>query len=155
MITIYAIVTESNYASIAGEIPVVTAQLSLEFIRDTQNENIVMGFNTWQLFGEVPIPNRTTYVLTRNPNKVKRRGVKVITTAQQAPKNSYIVGGVSTFNSFLYMADEIVIKRIHTKETGRDILYFPDLKDWKLKDVDNVEDTECIRHTEIWVKGES
>ncbi len=98
----------------------------LQFYKqNTINKINVMGRKTYDLIGR-PLPNRTTYVLTRDEN-YRVANVKTINNIEQVLELSHdnevmICGGVSIYQSFNQYANKIILTEINQSHHG-DVYY--------------------------------
>jgi dihydrofolate reductase len=93
----------------------------------TTGHHIIMGRKTFESIGK-PLPNRTTVIITRNP-QYKVEGcitVHSLAEALEVSKKdaiSYIIGGAEIYKQALPFADKIELTRIEKDFEGD--AYFP------------------------------
>lgn len=88
---------------------------------------IVMGYNTYKSLRK-PLPNRTNYVLVRNPPETKlEEGFRPITDTEVFSINAekvFIIGGANTYKKFIHniMLDVMYISYILDVYEGDTVL---------------------------------
>lgn len=138
-----------------GEIPFINADIAQYIGELTKFGTIVMGYNTWKASGEMKMKNRTTIVLTRSPNKVrKQKGVVALTSPTaivnyskklRNTDNMFVLGGAMTFASMGTYCDEIQLIRSDQEIHGGELTFFEDRmlnNTWK--------ETESFNQHYIW-----
>lgn len=68
-----------------------------------EGKNVIVGRRTWEL--GIPSLGKQIWVLSRRKKLAVPRGIKVLNNVLQAPNNSIVIGGISTFSNFLTVAD--------------------------------------------------
>lgn len=123
---------------------------------NTINKINVMGRTTFEHIG-MALPNRTTYVLTRN-KQAHFNGAMVINDVEQVLELSktgevMICGGVSVYQTFNQYASKIILTKIDADHDGD--VYFKnlDLNSFKLKSSEKGEDSRL--KFEVWEKNEN
>lgn len=106
------------------------------FKKTTLNQNILMGYTTYQAICR-PLPNRHTIVVSDQPFEDERVEVRtsldeVLKEYQGNDRHLYISGGASIYQQTLAYADELLISRIPGTFEGE--TYFPsfDAYDYQL-----------------------
>lgn len=119
----------------------------------TTGKKCIVGRTTFEAMGGA-LPNRETYVLTRNDDYVAK-GAKVITSLADIDLTQewFICGGPNVFKQFWDKAQTIYITRIDKIYDGD--VYFNDfsLSEFKLETSKQGEDKELI--FEKWVRNEN
>jgi dihydrofolate reductase len=101
------------------------------FKKVTSGHHILMGRNTYESIGK-PLPNRTTVIITRNPN-YKAAGCIVVDSIEKAievAKNDseiFIIGGAQIYKQTIAsnLVDQLDITKVH-HEFEADV-YFPEI----------------------------
>lgn len=105
------------------------------FKTKTTGANIVMGRKTYESIGRT-LPNRTNIILTTNPDYDMKDCI-ILNSVEEVMKMSYtlnnetfIIGGVTLYNQFLPMVDNLYINEIQDVFEGDS--YFPHFNesDW-------------------------
>ncbi len=115
------------------------------FKRLTSGHHIIMGRITYESLN-MPLPNRTHIVITRQPNYKVPDGVIVVNNlpaAIEVAKNDnqpFIIGGGEIYNQGMALADRIELTRVHSKFDGD--TYFPEISPFKWKEVSRKYHTE-------------
>ncbi len=122
----------------------------------TTNQICVMGRHTYEAIGSA-LPNRTTYVLTRDVN-YKLDDAIVINDINEVTTNDnetiiWICGGVSVFKQFWNKANVIYITKIDNEHSGDVYFNDYDLQDYKLESVVQGDDKQLT--FEKWVKNDN
>ena len=105
------------------------------FKKTTIGHHIIMGRNTFESIGK-PLPNRTTVIITRNPD-YKVEGCIVVHSLVEAleiAKNDefpFIIGGAQIYEQAIAIADKLDITEVHHSFEAD--VFFPiiDLTIWK------------------------
>lgn len=133
----------------------------------TSGKLIIMGRKTWESLGSKPLPNRTSLVLTRDPDAVNNNGscynvlcaksvAEVLSFARNAvndeafPEEVFVIGGAEIYHQFMPYADAIYLSRIELKVDGADA-FFPEIdRDvWRMNyHTRNLKDG--LKHTHDW-----
>ena len=89
----------------------------IRFKKTTTGHHIIMGRNTFESIGK-PLPNRTTVIITRNPD-YKAEGCIVVNSFKKAlevAKNDatpFIIGGAQIYKQTIRLADKLDITEVH------------------------------------------
>ncbi len=89
----------------------------IRFKKTTTGHHIIMGRNTYESIGK-PLPNRTTVIITRNPD-YKAEGciiVHSIKAALEIAKNDdspFIIGGAQIYKEAINLVDKLDITEVH------------------------------------------
>lgn len=76
----------------------------------TNGQNIIFGRKTYENIPNNEFKDRNVYVLTSNKDyKPKYDNVHVIHSINDAPKNSFLCGGLSLYNNYLRDCEEIYV----------------------------------------------
>ncbi|MBQ1750286.1 MAG: dihydrofolate reductase [Lachnospiraceae bacterium] len=121
----------------------------LKFFREhTENHVVVCGRHTLESFpGQVPLPNRTTIVLSRNPkynvrHAIMARSVEdligILKEEGYDLDDVYIIGGQKVYQDLLPYCDTAYVTKVDYEYEAD--AYFPNL--------DNDEDWECTEVSE-------
>ena len=89
------------------------------FRQTTLHQTLLMGRKTFESTGSLPLPQRTTYVLTHQTFSAER--VRVITDISQIPATVEIVwvcGGASIYAQLLPICDELLLSVIFQTYDG-------------------------------------
>ena len=89
------------------------------FRQTTLHQTLVMGRKTFESMGCRPLPQRTTYVLTRHI--FARDDVQVITDVSQIPatvETVWVCGGASIYAQLLPICDELLLSVIRQPYDG-------------------------------------
>ena len=87
------------------------------FKSTTTGHHIIMGRNTYESIGK-PLPNRTSVIITRNPD-YKAEGCVVVNSLKEAievAKNDaspFIIGGAQIYEQAIELADKLDITEVH------------------------------------------
>ena len=81
----------------------------------TLNSSIVMGSNTWNSLPNGGLPNRTNYVITSNPLGFNFEPDFVISSIDEIPQDSWIIGGKQLYESTQHLINEMHITRIQNE----------------------------------------
>lgn len=97
-----------------------------------------MGRKTYESVGK-PLPNRTSIVITRNPDFQLPEGHKVCHSLQEAIQlcigkhldQVYIIGGAEIYKQALPICDELLVTEVEARPEGD--VFFPEInpKQWK------------------------
>lgn len=100
----------------------------------TTGKSVVMGRSTFDSIGHA-LPNRTNYVLTRDPS-FQSEAVHVLHSVDDIhsiPGTVFVIGGASVVKQVLPMADMLYLTQIHEDVEG-DTFVELDLSDWTLQE---------------------
>ena len=132
----------------------------------TSGHAILMGRVTFDGMDQRVLPNRTSLILTKDPNyTVENESVlifhdlpSVLKWYQEQEKNLYIIGGGQIFSLFQHHLDEIIKTEIHASFEGD--TYFPTEFPWsdfiKVKSLEGeMDEKNLYPHTfEIYERKE-
>jgi dihydrofolate reductase len=109
-----------------GGIPWHLPEDLLHFRATTLNHPVVMGRKTFDSIGR-PLPKRTNYVLTRNPDW-KHDGVTTVSCYEHLADlkldgTVFIIGGAEIYEQLLPFTDEILVSHVGGNDVGD--TYFP------------------------------
>ena len=101
------------------------------FKKITSGHHILMGRNTYESIGK-PLPNRTTVIITRNP-EYKAKGCIVVDSIEKAIEVAkddaqvFIIGGAQIYSQTIAsnLVDQLDITKVH-HEFEADV-YFPEI----------------------------
>lgn len=121
----------------------------LKFFREhTENQVVVCGRHTLESFpGQVPLPNRTTIVLSRNPKYTVRHALmarsvedlfRVIEDNGFDPDQVYVIGGQKVYKDLLPYCDKAYVTKVDFSYEAD--AYFPNL--------DQDPDWDCVEVSE-------
>ena len=96
------------------------------FKQMTENNIVIMGYNTWLSLGEKPLPNRANIVMTDETIKNTQTETdlsKVINDYKKYPQDIYIIGGAYVYNQALELdlIDEVLITIVPTVVKDADV----------------------------------
>ena len=89
------------------------------FRQTTLNQTLLMGRKTFESIGKRPLPQRTTYVLTRHITGLQ--GVHEITSLDELPeqlKTVWVCGGASIYEHLLPRASELILSVVQCTIDG-------------------------------------
>jgi len=95
----------------------------------TSGHHIIMGRKTYESIGK-PLPNRTTIIITRNPN-YKAEGCTTTDSLEKAiklakkDKNIYVIGGAQIYKEAIHKVDYLDICEVH-QSFDADV-FFPEI----------------------------
>ncbi|SNR81188.1 dihydrofolate reductase [Lutibacter flavus] len=117
MITIIAAIAENNALGKDNQLIWHLPADLKRFKQVTLNHHIIMGRKTFESLGK-PLPNRTTIIITRNPNYTVENCIVVnsLEEALEAAKtdeNPYILGGAEIYNQAIKIADKLDLTYVH------------------------------------------
>ncbi len=127
----------------------------LKFYKEnTVNKINIMGRNTYEVIGQA-LPNRETYILTRNSN-FQTSDAKIITCTDEVLAMSQtneimICGGVSVYQCFNKFANKIILSKINNEHDGD--IYYNDL-DLSAFKMTNVQTNGSIEF-QTWERDEN
>lgn len=117
MITIIAAVAENNaLGKDNGLIWHLPADLK-RFKKITEGHYVIMGRKTFESLGK-PLPNRTTIIITRNPNYAAE-GCIIVNSLKEAiikaspDENPFILGGAEIYKQAIAIADILDLTIVH------------------------------------------
>lgn len=87
------------------------------FKKTTLGHHIIMGRKTYESLGK-PLPNRTTIIITRNPDYkvdgcIVVHDLKSAIEAASQDENPYILGGAEIYKQALSLADVLDLTLVH------------------------------------------
>lgn len=122
-VTMVAAVAENGVIGLGGKIPWHLPEDFAHFKQTTSGHILILGRTTHEGIGK-PLPDRTTIVLTRDP-EWKGEGVYVaptlpdaLTLADTMPGDVMIGGGAVVYEAALPYADAQVISEVHAAPEG-------------------------------------
>ena len=128
------------------------------FKKVTSGHHILMGRNTYESIGK-PLPNRTTVIITRNPN-YKAAGCIVVDSIEKAievAKNDseiFIIGGAQIYKQTIAsnLVDQLDITKVH-HEFEADV-YFPEIDSniWKEASRENFNADEKNKYNYSFIR---
>lgn len=117
MITLIAAVAEQNALGKDNKLIWHLPSDLKRFKQVTLNHHIIMGRKTFESLGK-PLPNRTSVIITRNPN-YKAEGCIVVGSLNEALEvakedtNPFIIGGAEIYKQSILMADQLDLTFVH------------------------------------------
>ncbi len=135
MITIIAAIAENNALGKDNQLIWHLPADLKRFKQVTLNHHIIMGRKTFESLGE-PLPNRTTIIITRNPNYTVENCIVVnsLEEALEAAKtdeNPYILGGAEIYNQAIKIADKLDLTYVHHSFDADAFFPIIDTEIWK------------------------
>ncbi len=135
MITLIAAIAHNNALGKDNDLIWHLPADLIRFRKTTTGHHIIMGRNTYESIGK-PLPNRTTVIITRNPN-YKAEGCVVVNSIAAALEvakgdaSPFIIGGAQIYKEAITLVDQLDITEVH-HEFEADA-FFPeiDLTIWK------------------------
>lgn len=104
------------------------------FIKYTKGKSVVMGRKTWESIGSKPLPNRTNYVLSKDPDYVAKGATTVcdldvlIGEFKSSGDDLVIMGGGVLYNMALSKVDEIMVTVLNIEVESPDTYWHPGIK---------------------------
>lgn len=160
MITIIAAVAENNaLGKDNGLIWHLPADLK-RFKKITEGHYVIMGRKTFESLGK-PLPNRTTIIITRNPNYAAE-GCIIVNSLKEAiikaspDENPFILGGAEIYKQAIAIADILDLTIVHHNFEAD--AFFPEIDPsiWKeierenfKADEKNVYDFSFVKYAKI------
>lgn len=117
MITIIAAIAENNALGKDNQLIWHLPADLKRFKKVTSNHHIIMGRKTFESLGK-PLPNRTTIIITRNPNYTAE-GCVIVNSLQEAidaateDENPFILGGAEIYTLAIEIADKLDLTFVH------------------------------------------
>jgi len=101
------------------------------FKKTTTGSTVIMGRKTYESIGK-PLPNRTNFVLSRNPALTPVEGVRFFQTMEDAiraveTENAFIIGGAEIYQRTIHQVDGIYLTRIDADYEGD--AHYPEVPD--------------------------
>lgn len=137
IISIIVAVDENNLIGKKNSLPWKLPADLKHFKETTMGHHILFGQITFESIGR-PLPGRTNMILT-NDRDYKQKGCVVVHSPQEAisyakaqnEKGLFICGGAMVYKTFLPLASNIYMTKIHHTFEGN--VYFPewDIDEWK------------------------
>ena len=134
MLTIIAAVAKNNALGKNNDLIWHLPADLKRFKEITLGHHIIMGRKTFESLGK-PLPNRTTIIITRNPDYIAPGCIVVneLTTAIKAAaedENPYILGGAEIYKQAMSYADILDLTLVH--ESFDADVFFPniDMSKW-------------------------
>lgn len=131
-----------------GKIPWDYPEDMAHFKRTTTGHSVVMGRKTWESIGSKPLPKRTNYIITSEPDKIPLLPNTVLPVSFDdmitiykcnwpQGKDLFVIGGQQIYQAFLDagLVDKIIATTIHHDVDGD--TFFPELNReiWCLKEI--------------------
>lgn len=148
MVTIIAAIANNNALGKDNDLIWYLPADLKRFKKVTTGHYILMGRNTYESIGK-PLPNRTTVIITRNPD-YKAAGCIVVDSIEKAIKvasadeHVFIIGGAQIYKQTMEsnLVDQLDITQVHS-EFEADV-FFPviDTTIWKETSRENFEPDE-------------
>lgn len=139
-ITLISGIAENNLIGKRNELPWYLSEDLKRFKELTLGNTTIMGRKTYESIiarlGK-PLPERTSIVITSNPNYEAKEGVIVVSSVKQAieeakklGKDIFVIGGAQIYEQTIGLADRLEITRIYKNYEGD--AFFPEIgKEWK------------------------
>lgn len=145
-ISIIVATSKNNAIGIENQLPWHLPADLKYFKQLTTGHVIIMGSNTYLSIGK-PLPNRTTIVITSQPNpEWKVDGIYIVHSIDDAIQKAkslnetecFIIGGAKIYNQTLHLADVVYKTEIDLNIENADA-FFPNLniEEWKLTESQN------------------
>ena len=128
-ITIIAAIAENNALGKNNDLIWHLPADLKRFKKTTTGHHIIMGRNTFESIGKA-LPNRTTVIITRNPD-YKMEGCVVVNSLDEALKvaenddTPFIIGGAQIYKQAISIADKLDITEVHHSFDAD--VFFPDI----------------------------
>ena len=122
-VTLVAAVAENGVIGLGGKIPWHLPEDFAHFKRTTVGHTLVLGRTTHEGIGK-PLPDRTTIVLTRDPEwsaegvLVARDFTQAMEIADTLPGELMVGGGAAVYEAALPYADVQLISEVHQSPEG-------------------------------------
>lgn len=105
------------------------------FKKETENNVVIMGMNTFKSLNEKPLPNRVNIIISHS-TKTLDQGCIVVNSIDECielclklypDKNYYVIGGSSIYFQFLQLdvVSQIILTKVNSNEDGD--AYFPSI----------------------------
>jgi dihydrofolate reductase len=137
-VTMVAAVAENGVIGLDGNIPWHLPEDFAHFKDTTSGHLLILGRTTHEGIGK-PLPNRTTIVLTRDP-EWQADGVLVAPTLLEAleladtmPGDVMVGGGAAVYDAALPYADVQIISEVHQSPEGD--TYYPEFSRTKWREI--------------------
>lgn len=117
MITIIAAIAENNALGKDNQLIWHLPADLIRFKKVTSNHHIIMGRKTFESLGK-PLPNRSTIIITRNPDYTAE-GCVVVHSLQEAidaakeDENPFILGGAEIYTQSIEFVDKLDLTFVH------------------------------------------
>ena len=123
------------------------------FKKTTLHQTLIMGRKTFDYIGK-PLPNRKTFVLSRNQNlsypypsdviEVVDSIEALVSRYQKSEEWVYVCGGAAVYQLFLPYIDRFIISEVHQEYPGD--TYFPslDYSSLKLREMISYDDFDVM-----------
>lgn len=142
MITIIAAIAENNALGKDNQLIWHLPEDLKRFKQTTLNHHIIMGRKTFESLGR-PLPNRTSVIITRNPN-FTAEGCIVVNSLEAAievaknDNNPFVIGGADIYKQAILIADELDLTFVHYQFDAD--AFFPEIDSaiWK-----EIKRTDC------------
>lgn len=134
-ITIIAAIAENNALGKNNDLIWHLPADLKRFKKTTTGHHIIMGRNTFESIGK-PLPNRTTVIITRNPD-YKAAGCIMVNSLEKAleiakeDETPFIIGGAQIYKQAISIADKLDITEVHHSFEAD--VFFPEINksSWK------------------------
>lgn len=139
MLTIIAAVAKNNALGKNNDLIWKLPADLKRFKQITKGHHIIMGRKTFESLGK-PLPNRTTIIITRNPN-YRAHGCIVVDSLEKAileakaDDNPFILGGGEIYKQALAYADIMDITEVHHSFEEADT-FFPEIDFSKWEEIE-------------------
>ncbi|MEG0365084.1 MAG: dihydrofolate reductase [Erysipelotrichales bacterium] len=147
MIKLIVACTPSGIIGLEGNMPWHIKEELKYFKEQTLNHSLLMGRTTFEHIGRV-LPNRHTYVLTRDKNykfdhpivSVVNDGLALIKEFEKSEKTLFIAGGAKVYEQFYSYAQELSISYIKEEYSGDAKLVAINFDNYRLIEEVNYDD---------------
>lgn len=135
MLTIIAAVAKNNALGKNNQLIWHLPADLKRFKQITNGHHIIMGRKTFESLGKA-LPNRTTIIITRNPNYIVKGCIVVNSltdaiTAAKSDKNPFILGGAEIYRQAIELADQLDLTLIHHEFIADTFFPLIDKSIWK------------------------
>jgi dihydrofolate reductase len=134
MLTIIAAVAKNNALGKNNDLIWHLPADLKRFKEITLGHHIIMGRKTFESLGK-PLPNRTTIIITRNPDYVVPgcivvNGLEEAIEAAAADENPFILGGAEIYKQAMSFADILDLTLVHEAFEGDAFFPVIDMSKW-------------------------
>ncbi|OWV08983.1 dihydrofolate reductase [Fibrobacter sp. UWH1] len=158
LISAIVAVSENNVIGRDGHLPWHLSADLKRFKAITTGHSIILGRKNYDDIGR-PLPNRTNYVLTRNPEFAAPGCVvcgdleSAIKAAEAAGEEEcFIIGGAAIYNAAMPLTKKLYLTRVHANVDGD--VFFPDWGEgWRKvssEDFPADEKNDFVTTFEVW-----
>lgn len=135
-ISIIVAVAKNNVIGINNTLPWHLPEDLKRFRALTTGHHIIMGRKTYESLGRL-LPNRTTVIVTRNPNYVIEGALIAHSLKQaiylcQSDEEVFLIGGAEMYVEALNVADKLYITEINLTPIGDALFPDFDKSDWEI-----------------------